>query len=79
MMLLADAAKRILAHGGSLRIPLKGYIAPTLEELAAFAASGKARLEIVVGDGLLLADAMERIAAIGKGYVLFDIYTDAKR
>ena len=69
----SETVKSILASGGGLRISCEGLSVATMEEYAAYAAQGRARLELIVGDAVLPRDALTEIAAMGKGYVLFDL------
>ena len=71
--LLTDTVKTVLASSGGLRISCKGLLADTMMEYAAFAASGNARLGLVVGEEVPSHDTMSAVAAMGRGYVLFDL------
>lgn len=71
MILLPDTAISVLTCGGGLRINSTKFLPDVLIRLAAAAAAGNARLEIIV-DGIMLPDTMMRIATAGRGAVLFD-------
>jgi hypothetical protein len=45
----------------------------TMIQYAAAARQGNAKLEIVVGDTLLIPDTMIQVAAAGGGCVVFDV------
>ena len=73
MMLLQNTIVEILTSGGGLRINAAGWMPTTLVSFAAAARRGNARLEIVVGDTLLMPATMAEIGAAGAGAVLFDV------
>ena len=73
MIMSPEIAVNILSAGGGLRISSKMMLPTTLIEYAAAALSGGGRLEIVIGDALIMPDTLVQIAAAGSGAVLFDL------
>ena len=69
---MRDTVIGILSRGGGVRMSCKGLLVGAMEEYAAWAFKGKARLEFVVGGARLLPEDMHEIAAAGRGRVLFD-------
>lgn len=72
MQLLAQSIERILSVGGGVSINSTHYLPMTLERFASFAAQSGATL-IINNCSNLLPHSMERIAAFGKGKVIFNL------
>jgi hypothetical protein len=72
MMLSVTELVQIVANGGGLRIANAGLSQQNLVQLAANAATSKARLTIVVITAMT-ATEMVQIAANGGGNVVFDL------
>ncbi|MDD3007109.1 MAG: hypothetical protein PHX30_06050 [Candidatus Pacebacteria bacterium] len=70
-MLIPQTIERILNLGGGVSIDASKYIPQSLERFAAFAAQSGATL-ILRNCQHLLPQTMERIAAYGKGNVIFN-------
>lgn len=71
-MLLPLSIERVLALGGGVSIDASRYLPQSLDRFAAFAAQSGATL-ILRNCGGLLPQTMERIAAYGKGKVVFNL------
>ena len=73
MILMPQSAQGILSSGGGLRMSVQGLLPQTMVTLAAAARQGGGRLELIVGDVMLMPQTMQEISAAGHGHVLFDI------
>ena len=71
-MLLPQTIERVIALGGGVSINASKYLPQSLERFATFAAQSGATL-ILHHCQSLLPRTMERIAAFGKGKVIFNI------
>ena len=70
-MILSSSIERIIANGGGVSIDATKYTSSSLERFAAFAAQSGATL-ILRNSNRLLSSSMERIAAFGRGKVIFN-------
>ncbi len=71
-MLAHHSIERIISLGGGVSIDASKYLAPTIERFAALAAQSGCTLIIRNPEVLSLA-TMERIAALGRGKVIFNL------
>lgn len=72
MFMLTQTIERILALGGGVSIDASKYMPHSLERFASFASQSGATL-ILRNCKNLLPGNMERIAALGKGKVIFNL------
>lgn len=68
---LSTNIERILSYGGGVSIDATHYMSSNLERFASFAAASGATL-IIRNSDKLMSSSMERIAAFGKGKVIFE-------
>ena len=71
-MLLPQTVERIISLGGGITLDASKYLPMSLERFAVFAAQSGATLTLR-NSQTLLPMTMERIAAFGKGRVIFSI------
>lgn len=69
--MLPQSIERIISAGGSVSIDAQGYLPMSLERFAMFASQSGATLTLRNADQLL-PSSLERIAAFGKGRVVFE-------
>ena len=73
MVLFPKTVLSILANGGGIRMTVSDALTPdTMVEYATAARKGGARLEFVVDDSVLTPETAEKVAAAGRGSVVFD-------
>lgn len=71
-MMLPSSIERIIANGGGVSIDATKYPPQILERFASFAAQSGATIILKNSQGML-PSSMERIAAFGRGKVMFNI------
>ena len=71
-MMLPQTIERIIALGGGVSIDASKYMPQSLERFASFAFQSGATL-ILRNCQSLMPNTMERIAAFGKGRVIFNL------
>ena len=71
-MLLPSQIERIISLGGGVTIDASTYLTSQLERFAAFASQSGATV-ILSNCENILPSALERIAAFGKGRVIFKL------
>lgn len=70
-MILPQSVERVISFGGGVSVKASDYLPQFLERFAALASASGATV-IIRHANSLLPQSMERIAAYGKGRVIFE-------